>query len=115
MVEDEGGDVAGMGIAVADEATALGGLVDGGFEDPEVLLRLAQRELRRHMDARAMIPFRDPEQVSMTDVLLCLNYLFLADGLISQCSLAPVHGNLVTGVILSHQVSIIEHSSPRVK
>ena len=62
-----------------------------------------------------MIPFRDPEQVGMTDVLLCVNYLFFADGLIPQCSLAPVHRNLVTGIILSHQVSILRHPTPRVK
>ena len=37
MVKDEGGDIAGVGVAVTDEAAALGGLVDGGFEDPEVL------------------------------------------------------------------------------
>jgi len=42
VVEDEGGDVAGMGIAIADEAAAVGGLIDGGLEDPEVLLGATQ-------------------------------------------------------------------------
>jgi hypothetical protein len=44
VVEDEGGDVAGMGIAIADEAAAVGGLIDGGLEDPEVLLGATQSE-----------------------------------------------------------------------
>jgi len=44
VVEDEGGDIAGMGIAIANEATAVGGLIDGGLEDPEVLLGATQRE-----------------------------------------------------------------------
>ena len=39
VVKDEGGDVAGMGIAITDEAAAVGGLIDGGLEDPEVLFR----------------------------------------------------------------------------
>jgi len=43
MVEDERGDVAGMGVPIADEAAAVGGLIDGGLEDPEVLFRVAKR------------------------------------------------------------------------
>jgi len=41
VVEDEGGDVAGMGIAIAHKPPACGGLVNSGFEHPEVLLRTA--------------------------------------------------------------------------
>ena len=55
VVEDEGGDVAGMGIAVPDEAAALGGLIDRGLEDPEVLQGAAQRQDRLGMDAGAML------------------------------------------------------------
>jgi hypothetical protein len=42
VVEDEGRDVAGMGVTVADEAAALGRLIDRGFEHPEVFLGTAQ-------------------------------------------------------------------------
>jgi len=44
VVEDQGRDIAGMGVAVADKAAALGRFVDNSFEDPEVLLRPAERE-----------------------------------------------------------------------
>ncbi len=43
VVEDQGRDVPRVGIAIADEATALGGLVDGGLEDPEILLGTTNR------------------------------------------------------------------------
>jgi hypothetical protein len=42
VVEDQGRDVAGMGIAVADEAAALGRLIDGRLENPEVLFGAAK-------------------------------------------------------------------------
>jgi len=54
-----------MGIAIADEATAVGGLIDGGLEDPEVLLRATQREDRFHLDARAAVPHGHSEQIRM--------------------------------------------------
>jgi hypothetical protein len=38
VVENQGRNVTGMGVTVADEATAVGGLIDGGLEDPKVLL-----------------------------------------------------------------------------
>jgi len=41
VVEDQGRNVAGMGVTVADEATALGRFIDNSFEDPENLLRPA--------------------------------------------------------------------------
>lgn len=31
-----------MGVAIADEAATLGGLVDGGLEDSEVLVGVAE-------------------------------------------------------------------------
>jgi hypothetical protein len=42
VVEDEGGDVPGMSVTIADEAAAFGGLVDGRLEDPEVLVGTAE-------------------------------------------------------------------------
>jgi len=46
VVEDEGRDVAGMGIAIADEPAALRGFIDGGLEDPEALLGAAEGQHR---------------------------------------------------------------------
>jgi hypothetical protein len=60
VVEDEGGDVAGMGVAVADEATAFGRLVDGGFEDPEALLRVAEGHNGFGHDSRTAFPMSKP-------------------------------------------------------
>jgi hypothetical protein len=54
VVEDEGGDVAGMGIAIADKAAALGGLIDGGLEDPEALLGPAKWQNRLCSDPAAV-------------------------------------------------------------
>jgi hypothetical protein len=39
VVEDQRRNIAGMGIALADEATALGRFIDRGFEHPKVLLQ----------------------------------------------------------------------------
>jgi hypothetical protein len=36
VVEDQWGDIPWMGIAKADEASTLGGLKDGGLENPKV-------------------------------------------------------------------------------
>jgi hypothetical protein len=36
VVENQGRDIAGMGIAVADKATALGGLIHGRLKNPKV-------------------------------------------------------------------------------
>jgi hypothetical protein len=44
VVEDEGRDIARMRVAIADEAAAFGGLVDGGFENPEVFLGATQAD-----------------------------------------------------------------------
>ena len=71
VVEDEGRDVAGVGIAITNEATALGGLIDGGLKDPEVLLGATQGQHGLNLDARAMVVFREGEQLGMSDVELC--------------------------------------------
>jgi hypothetical protein len=60
-----------MGIAITDEAAAVGGLIDGGLEDPEVLLWAAEGKLGLNLDARAMVGFRQGEQLGMSDVELC--------------------------------------------
>jgi hypothetical protein len=46
MVEDQRRDIAGMSVAIAHEAAALGRFVDRGLKDPEVLLWSAQRNYR---------------------------------------------------------------------
>ena len=42
VVKDQGGNIPRMGVAVADEAPAPGGLVDRSFENPVVFVRTAQ-------------------------------------------------------------------------
>ena len=44
MVEDQGRNVARMGVAIPDKATTFGGLEDDGPEDPEVLSRAAETQ-----------------------------------------------------------------------
>ena len=61
-----------MGIAIADEAAAVGRLIDGGLEHPEVLLGAAEGKLGLDLDTRAMVGFRQGEQLGMSDVGLCL-------------------------------------------
>jgi hypothetical protein len=57
MVEDQRGDVAGMRVPIAHEAAALGRLVDGGFEHPEVLLGTTECEDGLGLDSRAPAAF----------------------------------------------------------
>jgi hypothetical protein len=63
VVEDEGGDIAGMGIAVTDEAAALGGFVDGGFEDPEVPFGVTECENRAALNPHTSLLHRDSQQI----------------------------------------------------
>jgi len=65
VVEDQGRDVAGMGVAITDKAAALRRLVHSRFEDPEVLLGSAQTDNGFRQDAVAVLPLRQAEQVSM--------------------------------------------------
>jgi len=58
VVEDQGRDVAGMGVAIADEAATLGRLIDGGLKDPEVLLGTTQGQHRLNLDADTVVPLR---------------------------------------------------------
>jgi hypothetical protein len=57
VVEDERGDIAGMGITIAHEAAAVGGLIDGGLEDPEVLLGMAEGKHGFDVDTSAVVSF----------------------------------------------------------
>ena len=72
VVENQGRNIAGMGFPVAGEPTAFGRFIDRGLEDPAVLLGAAQRQQRLDLDARAMVGFRQVEQLGMSDVKLCL-------------------------------------------
>jgi len=57
VVEDQGRDVARMGVPIANETTALRGLVDCGFEHPIILLGTAERQSRLDMNASTVAPF----------------------------------------------------------
>jgi hypothetical protein len=57
-----------MGVAVADKATAFGGLVDGGLEKPETFCGVAQRQNGLGVNADAMALLGDSEQVRVSDV-----------------------------------------------
>jgi len=72
VVEDEGGDVTGMGIAIADEAAAVGRRIDGGLEDPKVFLGATQGQHRLNLDTGTAVPRCQPEQFGVSDVSLCL-------------------------------------------
>jgi hypothetical protein len=69
MVEDQRRDIAGMSVAVAHEATALGRFIHGGFEHPKVLFRTAEREDRLCMDALTVASLREEQKLSMGYVL----------------------------------------------
>jgi hypothetical protein len=65
VVEDQGRDVAGMSVTVADEAPALGRLVHRGLEDPEVLLGAAQVDYWIDVDPDTTSLSRQSEQFGM--------------------------------------------------
>jgi len=56
-----------MGVAVAHEATALGELVNGGLEDPEVPLGATQLQYRLRHNAPTMLPLGKAQQIAMRD------------------------------------------------
>ncbi|MHB8656261.1 MAG: hypothetical protein ACYDA9_20585 [Terriglobia bacterium] len=62
-----------MSVAVTNKSAAFGRLKDGGFEDPEILLRAAEGQDRFGMDTVAMVSFRHPEQVGVGNELLCFD------------------------------------------
>jgi hypothetical protein len=57
-----------MGVAVADKAATLGGFVDGGLEDPEVLGWTAEPQDGLGMNAGAMVLLGDSQQVGVRHV-----------------------------------------------
>jgi hypothetical protein len=58
IVENQRRDIAGMSVAVADEAATLGRFIDRGLEYPEVLLRPAQCKCWLNVDTSAAVPLR---------------------------------------------------------
>jgi hypothetical protein len=80
VVEDEGRDVAGVGIAVADEAAALGRLIDRGLEDPEVFLGAAQWQDGFRQDPMAVAALSQAKKASVSDVQLAFERANLAQG-----------------------------------
>ena len=101
VVEDEGRHITGMGIAIADEATALGGLIDGSLEDPEVLLGTTQGQYGFNLDASAMAVFREGEQLGMSDVLLDRTYLFSSVDSITAFDLKTFDHNVLRKIFSS--------------
>lgn len=71
-----------MGVAVADEAAKLGGLVDGGFENPEVLFGTAERQRRLDLYARAMVTHCQVQQIRVRNISLELTRRISFNGLI---------------------------------
>ena len=112
VIEDERRDVAGVSVAVTDEAAAFGRLEDGGFEDPEILLGAAEGQDGLGVDAGAMVPPCHPKQFGVRDELLCSNQLSLVDRLASCCSHSGVHKDLDGSNILTHPLSIMLISPP---
>jgi len=57
-----------VSVAVTDETSACGRFEHRGLEDPEVLLGLTQWKHRLGMDALAVTPLRQLQQVAVRDV-----------------------------------------------
>jgi hypothetical protein len=72
MVENQGRDVARMSVAVAHKATTLGRLIDGGFEHPEVLLRMTKSNHRFAMNPAAVAPQGKAQEVAVVYVVIWL-------------------------------------------
>lgn len=68
MIEDQGRDIAGMGIGITDEAPAPDGLVDSGLEHPEVLGGPAEGQDGLGGDAGAVVLLSDAQQIGVSDV-----------------------------------------------
>ena len=68
VVEDQGRDVAGMGITVPNKPTTFGGLIDSSLEDPEVLLGATEGNLGLDLDTSAVVPRCNFEQLGVSDV-----------------------------------------------
>ena len=70
MVENQGRDIAGMGITITNKAPALGRFIDRGFEHPKVLFGVA--EGKNGLGHNPPTPLFDgkAQQIAMTDILL---------------------------------------------
>ena len=58
-----------MGVAVTDEATALGRFINRGLEHPEVLLGVAQGEYGLGLNALTVLSEGHSQEVRMTDII----------------------------------------------
>ena len=65
---DEGGDVGGLGVPVADEALGVSGLVDRGFEDPAACGRIAELTQGLDPDTATMVPVGQAQEASVGDI-----------------------------------------------
>jgi hypothetical protein len=65
IIEDQGGDIAGMGVAVTHKPAALSGLIDSCFEDPEVLVRVAEGKYGFSDDTRTMVTLGLLKQIAV--------------------------------------------------
>jgi hypothetical protein len=68
IVENQRRDIAGMSVAVADEATALGGLEYGSFKDPEVLFLAAQGKHRFCHNPVTTLTQRETQQIPVSNI-----------------------------------------------
>jgi len=69
VVEDQGRNIPGMGVAKAHEATALGRFIDGGFEHPEILFGTAERQDGLRLDTKAVVPQGQAQECRMSDIV----------------------------------------------
>ena len=67
-----------MSVTVANEPTASGGLENGGFKDPEILLGAAQGENGLGVDAGTVVLLGHPKKLGVGDATLRLGLLSLS-------------------------------------
>jgi hypothetical protein len=68
IVEDQRRNITGVGIAIADETAAFRGLVNGGFEDPEVLFWTTEGGDRLSVNPFAMEPVCHVQEITMGNI-----------------------------------------------
>jgi len=72
VIENQRRDIAGMSVAVPDEATALGRFIDRGLEHPEVLFGVAECNNRFCLNTPTLLFHCNSQQISMTDIILII-------------------------------------------
>jgi len=68
IVENQRRDIAGMSVAVADEAATLGRFIDRGFEHPKVLLGATQCKNWSGLNPCTLLLHRDSQQIRVCHV-----------------------------------------------